>query len=109
MRADHEFEREGREPRKPARRGSEKVAREDRRDMKSFIKTRAEVEAFVEPRTLDQQLSVVLVAMDGEWLRFSLPDDRYLRKLSAKHRMPIYDVARMGYPKRMKEYRRGRD
>jgi hypothetical protein len=106
MRADHEFEREGRGPRK-AQRGGGKVSREDRRDMKSFIKTRSEVEAYVEPPTLDQQLSVVLVAVDGEWLRFSLADNRYLRKLSAKYRMPIYEVARLGYPKRMKEYRRG--
>jgi hypothetical protein len=108
MRADHEFERE-REPRRRTRRGAGRVDREDRRHMKAFIKSRAGVEAYVEPRTLDQPLSVVLVAADGEWLRFSLPDDRYLRKLSAKYRMPIYDVARMGYPKRMKEYRRGED
>jgi hypothetical protein len=108
MRADHEFERE-REPRKRPRRSAGRVDREDRRQMKGFIKSRSGVEAYVEPRTLDQPLSVVLVAADGEWLRFSLPEDRYLRKLSAKYRMPIYDVARMGYPKRMKEYRRGQE
>src|SRR5919197_5679805 len=99
MRADHEFERERREPRKRAGRGPGRVDREDRRDMKAFVKSRSGVEAYVEPRTLHSSLSVVLVAADGEWLRFSLPDDRYLRKLSAKYRMPIYDVARMGYPK----------
>jgi hypothetical protein len=77
--------------------------------MNRFIKTRTGVEAYVEPRTVDQKLSVVLVAGDGEWLRFYLPDDRFLRKLSAKHRMPIYDTARMGYPKRMKEYRRDQE
>ena len=77
--------------------------------MKEFIKSRAGVEAYVEPPTLDQRPSVVLVAADGEWLRFPVVDDRSLRKLSAKYRMPIYEVARMGYPKRMKEYRRGQD
>src|ERR671931_702179 len=109
MRADHEFERERREPRRKPRRAGGKMDREDRRAMKEFVKSRAGVEAYVEPPTLDQRPSVVLVAADGEWLRFSVPDDRYLRKLSAKHRMHIYDVARMGYPKRMKEYRRDQD
>jgi hypothetical protein len=74
--------------------------------MKHFVKSRRGVEAYVEPRTLDQPLSVVLVAGDGEWLRFHLPDDRYLRKLSSKNRIPIYDTRRMGYPRRMREYRR---
>ena len=109
MRADHEFDRERREPRKKTGRPRGRMDREDRRAMKDFIKSRQGVEAYVEPPTLDQRPSVVLVAADGEWLRFSVPDDRYLRKLSAKHRMPIYDVARMGYPKRMKEYRRDQD
>jgi hypothetical protein len=109
MRADHEFERERGGRRERPRRTGGKVDREDRRDMKAFLKTRTGVEAYVEPPTLHQQLSVVLVAADGEWLRFTLPDDRYLRKLSAKHRMPIYEVARIGYPRRMKEYRRGQD
>lgn len=77
--------------------------------MQRFVKTRTGVEAYVEPRTLDQALSVVLVAADGEWQRFHLPDDRFLRKLSDKLRMPIYDAGRVGYPKRMKEYRRDED
>jgi hypothetical protein len=110
MRADDEFSRE----RRPSRRGSRpaagaRMSREDRRSMKRFVKTRTGVEAYVEPRTLDQSFSVVLVASDGEWLRFRLPDDRYLKKLSDKLRMPIYDAGRMGYPKRMKEYRRDED
>jgi hypothetical protein len=106
MRADDEFSRERGERKGPARAGRARVHRDDRREMKHFLKTREGVEAYVEPRTLDQQLSVVLVAADGEWLRFHLADDRYLRKLSAKHRMPIYDTERMGYPRRMKDYRR---
>jgi hypothetical protein len=109
MRADHEFERERREPRRKVGRAGGKMDREDRRAMKEFVKSRAGVEAYIEPPTLQERPTVVLVAADGEWLRFSVPDDRYLRKLSAKHRMPIYEVARMGYPKRMKEYRRRQD
>jgi hypothetical protein len=40
-------------------------------------------------------------------MRFELPDERYLRKLSQKLRLPVYDASRVGYPKRMKDYRRG--
>ena len=81
----------------------------DLRYLRQWVDEHQGVEAYVEPKTTVTDVTVVLVAADGEWLRFSVPDDRYLRKLSAKHRMPIYDVARMGYPKRMKEYRRDQD
>jgi hypothetical protein len=67
------------------------------------------VEAYVEPATLAAGLSAVLVAADGEWLRFSLPDDTWLRRFAHKQGMPIYDAGVMGYPKRMREYRRGDD
>jgi hypothetical protein len=113
MRADDEFFRERRErreargERKPKRERAAPTPREDRRSMREFVRTRTGVEAYVEPRTLDQPFSAVLVAHDGEWLRFHLPNEAFLRKLAAKHRLPIYDVALMGYPRRMKEYRRG--
>ena len=83
-----------------------KTPREDQRTLKNFMKTRRGVEAYVEPRTLDQRLSVVLVASDGEWLRFTLPDDSWLRRYAHKRGLPIYDAGVMGYPKRMREYRR---
>jgi hypothetical protein len=75
--------------------------------MKEFIRSRTGVEAYVEPPTLHHPMSVALVASDGEWMRFELPDERYLRKLSQKLRLPVYDASRVGYPKRMKDYRRG--
>src|SRR5438067_11449039 len=104
MRAGDDFERE-RRPRR-ARAPKVRVPKSDRGGVKDFVKTRKGVEAFVEPRTLDHGLSVVLVASDGEWLRFTLPDDSWLRKFGRKHALPIYDAGVMGYPKRMREYRR---
>ena len=53
------------------------------------------------------QRSVVLVASDGEWLRFHLPDDTWLVKFAHKRGVPMYDAGVLGYPKRMKDYRRG--
>ena len=53
-----------REPRtkKPRKQRARKTPREDQGAIKGFIKTRSGVEAYVEPRTLDQGLSVVFVA-----------------------------------------------
>ena len=105
MRADHEFEREPRRRRRKAPKA--KTSRADQSAVKDFFKTRKGVEAYLEPRTMDQALSVVLVAADGEWLRFSLPDDTWLRRFAQKRGMPVYDAGVLGYPKRMREYRRG--
>jgi hypothetical protein len=104
MRAGDDFERP---PRRRARQRPAKTPKSDRGAVKDFVSTRQGVEAYVEPRTLDQGLSVVLVASDGEWLRFTLPDDSWLRRFARKRALPIYDAGVMGYPKRMREYRRG--
>src|SRR2546423_12076548 len=104
MRAGDDFERE-RRPRR-ARAPKVRVPKSDRGAVRDFVKTRSGVEAYVEPRTLDQGLSVVFVASDGEWMRFTLPDDSWLRSFARKRALPIYDAGVMGYPKRMREYRR---
>jgi len=77
--------------------------------MKAFFKSRVGVEAYLEPSSLDQRRSVALVASDGEWLRFSLPDEVLFRKFARKLGLPVYDAGVLGYPKRMKEYRRDQD
>jgi hypothetical protein len=106
MRAGDDAWREPRAKRSRKQRPA-RTSREDQRAVKEFVKTRRGVEAYVEPRTLDQRLSVVLVASDGEWLRFTLPDDSWLRRFAQKRALPVYDAGVMGYPKRMREYRRG--
>ena len=115
MRADDDFERR---PRKPRRFGFRKrrqaadvprgvdVPRDVGKRMEEFTRTRTGVEAYLEPSTLDQPPSVVLVATDGEWVRFSPVDEGFARKFAERHRMPAYDVGNVGYPRRMKEYRR---
>ncbi|MDP9340874.1 MAG: oxidoreductase [Actinomycetota bacterium] len=110
MRADDEFSREprgGRRKRLKAGRG--KLSREDRRGMKEFFKSRVGVESYLEPAALDRQRSVALVASDGEWLRFALPDEVSFRRFAQKLGLPVYDAAVLGYPKRMKEYRRDQE
>jgi hypothetical protein len=63
----------------------------------------------VEPKTVISPLSVVLVAGDGEWRRFHLADDSYIRELSATRNLKVFDAVRVGYPKRMRQYRHGKE
>ncbi|MGH3913903.1 MAG: oxidoreductase [Pseudonocardiaceae bacterium] len=62
------------------------------------------VEAYVEPRTTVTETTVVLVAHDGEWTRRRVDDGEAARRLGKRLKIPVYDVARMGYPQRMRDY-----
>jgi hypothetical protein len=109
--------------RRPGRRGSRRVggyeweARRDqakrrlkgvagpveRRDeIVEFLDTHEGVEAYVEPKTVMSPKSVVLVDDVGDWRRFELKEDAYLRRLSAERVLPIFDAALTGYPPRMR-------
>lgn len=79
---------------------------EDRAGILGFIESRAGVQAWVEPRTVMHPLSVVLVAEDGESKRFELRDDAYLRELARERGLAIHDAMRVGYPDRMRTYRK---
>jgi hypothetical protein len=83
---------------------------EDRAGMLAFFETHRGVEAYMEPRTVAHPLSVVLVADDGEYRRFELSDDEYVRQLAVTRKLPVFDAGRVGYPQRMRDYmRRQRD
>ena len=70
----------------------------------SFVTTRDGVEAFLEPRTTVTDTTVVLVAGTGEWTRRRVPGPEEARSFAKKHAIPIYDVANVGYPRRMREW-----
>jgi hypothetical protein len=50
-------------------------------------------------------LSVVFVAGDGEWVRFELKEDAFLRQLANERGLPVIDATRFGYPERMRRPR----
>jgi hypothetical protein len=79
---------------------------EERDRIMDFLQTRSGVEAFVEPKTVIHPLSVVLVADDGEWIRVALRDDAYLRELARTRGLKVVDASRVGYPERMRRYKR---
>jgi hypothetical protein len=78
---------------------------EDREGILAFIGSRQGVEAYVEPRTMMHPLSVVLVAGDGDWVRFELRDDGFLRELAADRGLKVIDAGRFGYPERIRRRR----
>ncbi len=82
---------------------------ERRGEIVEFLDTHEGVEAYVEPKTVVSPKSVVLIDGAGEWRRFELKEDAYLRRLSADRAVPIFDAARTGYPPRMRRSSGGAD
>jgi len=72
-----------------------------------FVRTRQGVEIYLEPRTNLYGDSVLLVADDGEYLRRPVPDAATVRRFCSEHGIPVYDAARTGYPRRVRDYDRG--
>jgi hypothetical protein len=62
------------------------------------------VEAYIEPKTTVTDVTVVLVAADGEWTRRRTGGDAGARRLSERLDIPVYDVQKVGYPQRMRDY-----
>jgi hypothetical protein len=72
--------------------------------LEEFARSRRGVEAYVEPPTAVTEMTVVLVATDGEWTRRRIPDGRAAGDLGASLGIPVYDVHATGYPARMREW-----
>ena len=91
------------------RRGSKRVSngRDPATDLKYLRQWVAEhegVEAFVEPKTTVTEVTVALVAADGEWTRRRTGGDKGARRLSDQLKIPVYDVQKVGYPQRMRDH-----
>ncbi|MEV0948337.1 oxidoreductase [Rhodococcus sp. NPDC049939] len=77
---------------------------EDEAYLANWTRTHVGVEAYVEPQTTVTEVTVVLVASDGEWTRRRVGGERGARKLGEDLRIPVYDVRKTGYPKRMRDF-----
>ncbi|MEV6769709.1 oxidoreductase [Nocardia sp. NPDC051030] len=71
--------------------------------LEEWTRTHHGVEAFVEPRTTVTDVTVLLVAHDGEWTR-RVVGERGAQRLSAMLGIPVYDARRVGYPQRMRDH-----
>jgi hypothetical protein len=86
-----------------ARRGRS-GAEADLNYLRDWSLQRTGVEAFVEPETPVTPLTVVLVAADGEWTRRPAGGAAGARRVGERLRIPVYDVQKVGYPQRMRDY-----
>ncbi|MEV0294938.1 oxidoreductase [Nocardia sp. NPDC050710] len=76
---------------------------EDLRYLADWVRTHVGVEGFIEPKTTVTDVTAVLVAADGEWTR-RIVGERGARRLAADLSIPVYDVSKTGYPRRMRDY-----
>ena len=90
-----------------ARTGSTRVRASDRADeqyLHEFVVARRGVEGFVEPRTAVSDVTLLLVAHDGEWTRRRVPSVDWAHRFCNSHQVPSYDAAVVGIPQRMRDY-----
>jgi hypothetical protein len=78
----------------------------DERHLSEFASTRRGVEGFVEPRTAVTDVTLMLVAHDGEWTRRRVPSVQWAHRFANRAGIPSYDAGVVGYPARMREYNR---
>lgn len=84
--------------------GDRPANRADFEHLEQFVRTRRGVEAFIEPRTMVTETTVVLIATDGEWTRRRVDGPEGARRFAHRLAIPVYDVALVGYPQRMRDY-----
>lgn len=84
-------------------RASSKV---DEQHLRTWTESRRGVEGFVEPRTAVSDVTLLLVAHDGEWTRRRVPSAKWAHEFCNRGRIPSYDAGVVGVPQRMREWNR---
>ena len=90
-----------------ARTGSTQVRASDKADQQhlwDFVASRTGVEGFVEPRTAVSDVTLLLVAHDGEWTRRRVKSIGLAHDFCNQNKVPSYDAALVGIPQRMRDY-----
>jgi hypothetical protein len=76
----------------------------DAQHLRDFVLARRGVEGFVEPRTTVSEVTLLLVAHDGEWTRRRVPSVQWAHDFANSLSVPSYDAAVVGVPQRMRDY-----
>ncbi|MGW4718036.1 oxidoreductase [Nocardia sp. NPDC004260] len=79
------------------------VSGPDARHLADWVRTHVGVEGYIEPKTTVTDVTVVLIAADGEWTR-RIVGERGAQRLAKDLHIPVYDVRKTGYPQRMRDY-----
>lgn len=84
-----------------------KASKASTKEIDAFVTSRTGVEGYLEPKTAIYSTTLLLIAADGEYLRRPVRDRDQAVEVCSKHGIPLYDAAKVGYPKRMRDYDRG--
>ena len=76
----------------------------DLEHLRTWAEQRRGVEGFLEPRTTVTETTLMLVAHDGEWTRRRVDGIEGGQRFARKLGIPCYEVAKVGYPQRMRDY-----
>ncbi len=84
------------------------ASNEDTDHLRSWAGDRYGVEGFLEPPTAVTETTIVLVAHDGEWTRRRIGSRDAAHRFTNRLGIPFYEVAKVGYPQRMRDYQQRR-
>jgi hypothetical protein len=84
-----------------------RASRTATKELEGFVESRIGVEAFIEPKTAIYSTTLLLVADDGEYLRRPIKDRSQAAAFCRDVNIPLYEAAKVGYPRRMRDYDRG--
>lgn len=88
---------------KPPRGPGDTIRPEDQQVLQEWVRGRAFVEGFVEPETMVNEMSVVLVDDTGEFIRRRIGGPKGIDAVAKALQVPVYDVEETGYPDRMRK------
>ena len=88
---------------RPPRAPGETIRPKDLAYLQQWAGTRKGVEGFVEPETIVNEMSVVLVDSEGEWTRRRIGGPKGIDKVAQSVGIPLYFAEETGYPQRMRD------
>ncbi len=88
---------------KPPRAPGETIRAEDAQYLRDWVVGRAFVEGYVEPETMVNEMSVVLVDEHGNYTRRRIGGPKGIDQVANMLGIVLYDVEETGYPDRMRK------
>ena len=88
---------------KPPRAPGETIRPDDAQYLRDWVAGRTFVEGFVEPETMVNEMSVVLVDEHGNYTRRRIGGPKGIDAVSDMLGILLYDVEETGYPDRMRK------
>lgn len=92
-----------RSPLRPPRAPGETIRAEDAQELREWAQGRAYIEAFVEPETVVNEMSIVVVDESGAFIRRRIGGPKGIDAVAKLLQCDVYDVEETGYPQRMRE------